>query len=214
MIEATTTQERYSRAVNTSNMRVQADVRNDTNTLIAAGWCKSKFGAALMRLQAEWDGAERLGVKVPRAPTKRDILKAAQLESVSMADGSKVRRITSQSTEAARKRLEKSYQAELVKVKRALKSLPEVITQLEIKLLLDGQSAELAAPLVLYWLEPVCKVCNGTGIQARAEKGCGKCREHPGRAAVPGGDAGKGLLQLMDDIVRNAGWHVKSYCRS
>lgn len=214
MIEATTTQERYSRAVNTSNMRVQADVRSDTDTLIAVGWCKSKFGAELMRLQAEWDGAERWGVKVPKAPTKRDILKAAQLESVSMADGSKVRRITSQSTEAARKRLEKSYQAELVKVKRALKSLPEVITQLEIKLLLDGQGAELAAPLVLYWLDPVCKVCKGTGLQPKSERGCGKCREHPGRAPVPGGDAGKAYLQLMDDLARAAGWEVKAYCKS
>lgn len=211
MIEAPTTQERYTQAIQSSSLRVEADVRGDADYLIAAGWCKSKFGAVLMRLQAEWDGSERL---VPRRPTKRDIMKAAVLESVSMADGSKVRRITSQSTEAARKRLEKSYQAELVKVKRALKSLPEVITQLEIKLLLDGQGAELAAPLVLYWLDPVCKVCKGTGLQPKSERGCGKCREHPGRAPVPGGDAGKAYLQLMDDLARAAGWEVKAYCKS
>lgn len=218
MIEATTTQERYSRAVNTSNMRVQADVRNDTDTLIAVGWCKSKFGAALMRLQAEWDGAERLGVRVPKAPTKRDILKAAQLESVSMADGSKVRRITSQSTEAARKRLEKSYQAELVKVKRALKSLPEVITQLEIKLFLDGQSAELAAPLVLYWLEPVCKVCNGRKFQLApcktklSERACGGCGAE-GVVKPPFGETGAEVVLFLDDCVARAGGQVQIACR-
>ena len=209
MTEAPTTQERYTRAVQSSSLRVEADVRGDADVLIAAGWCKSKFGGALMRLQAEWDGAERWGVKVPVRPTKRAIMAEAQ---VTMSKG--VRKITAESMEAARKKLEAYYEAEMRKLAGALKSLPEVITMLELKLLLDGQGAELAAPLALYWLDPVCKVCNGTGLQAKSEKGCGKCREHPGRASVPGGDVGKGLLQLMDDLARAAGWEVKAYCKS
>jgi len=208
MIEAATTQERYATAIQSSHLRVEGEyVRGPMDYVIAAGWCKSKFGAALMRLQAEWDGAER---RVPVKPTKRDILRDAQLESIKMSDGTRVRRITTASTKAARERLEKTYNAELAKVKVALKSLPEVISHLEIKLLLDGQSAELAAPLVLYWLDPVCKVCNGTGLQAKSEKGCGKCREHPGRAHVPGGEYGKDVLQFLDDLQRTASASVRS----
>ena len=211
MIETTTTQERYAKTIQSSNLRCDTaeHARGGADLLIAAGWCKSKFGAALMRLQGEWDGAERWGVKMPVKPTKRAIQAEAQ---VTMANG--VRKITSQSMEVARKKLESYYEAEMRKLASALKSLPEVRQQLEIKLLLDGCTAELAIPLLLYWLDPVCKVCHGTGLQPKSERGCGKCREHPGLAAVPGGDAGKGLLQLMDDLVRNAGWDVKSYCRS
>lgn len=203
MIEAPTTQERYTRAVQSSSLRVEADVRGDVDMLIAAGWCKSKFGAALMRLQAEWDGAERWGIKMPVRPTKRAIMTEAQVE---MKGG--VRKITAASMEAARARLEKRYEQEMGKVMRALKTLPEVARMLQIKLLLDGQSAELAAPLLLYWLDPVCKVCRGTGLQAKSERLCGKCQEHPGRATVPGGAAGKRALEFIECCAGQAGGDV------
>ena len=96
MTEAPTTQERYARAVQSSSLRVEADVRGDADILIAAGWCKSKFGAALMRLQAEWDGAERWGVRTPKKPSKREIMSEAQ---VTMSKG--IRKITTTSMEAA-----------------------------------------------------------------------------------------------------------------
>lgn len=204
MIEATTTQERYSRAVNTSNMRVQADVRNDTDTLIAVGWCKSKFGAALMRLQAEWDGAERLGIKVPLKPTKRAIMAEAQ---VTMKGG--IRRITTQSMETARKKLESYYEAEMRKLGVALKSLPEVAQMLQIKLLMDGYSADLAAPILLYWLEPVCKVCTGQkyqripGTVKLSERACGSCKGD-GVIQPPFGDAGRAVLEFVESCAADA----------
>ncbi|MFE1574290.1 hypothetical protein ACFIQG_21205, partial [Comamonas odontotermitis] len=65
MAEIITTQERYAAATQSSSLRVQGEnIPGDADYLIAAGWCKSRFGAALMRLQAEWDGAERWGIKV------------------------------------------------------------------------------------------------------------------------------------------------------
>lgn len=213
MIEATTTQERYSRAVNTSNMRVQADVRSDTDTLIAVGWCKSKFGAALMRLQAEWDGAERLGIKVPLKPTKRAIQAEAQ---VSMSNG--VRKITTASMEAARLKLEKSYEAEMAKVARALKTLPEVAQILQIKLLMDGYSADLAAPILLYWLDPVCKVCAGQkyqripGMAKLSERACGGCGAE-GVVKPPFGETGAEVVLFLDDCVARAGGQVQIACR-
>lgn len=209
MNEAPTTQERYATATQSSSLRVQADVRGDADYLIAAGWCKSRLGAALMRLQSEWDGAERWGVRVPVRPTNRAIQAEAQ---VTLAKG--IRKITTQSMEAARLKLEKRYENELAKVMRALKSLPEVALDLQIKLALEGRSTDLAAPLLLYWLDSTCRVCNGTGIQAKSIKPCGKCREHPGLASVPGGESGKGVLHFLDDLVKAAVWETRAYCKA
>lgn len=213
MIEAPTTQERYTRAVQSSSLRVEADVRGDADVLIAAGWCKSKFGGALMRLQAEWDGAERWGVKVPVRPTKRAIMAEAQV-----AVKSGVRKITAASMEAARAKLEGYYEAEMRKLAGALKSLPEVITMLELKLLLDGQSAELAAPLVLYWLDPVCKVCGGRKYQLApcktklSERACGCCAGE-GVVKPPAGEIGLESMDLMNSCVLRAGGEVRNACR-
>ena len=220
MIEAPTTQEHYARAVLSSSLRVKGDERGDADMLIAAGWCKSKFGAALMRLQAEWDGAERWGIKIPVKPTKRAIMTEAQIKhqpKTEVKDGVKrtvvVRRITSASMEAARLKLEKRYESELHKAVSALKSLPEVAQHLQIKLLMDGHSGELAAPLLLYWLDPRCKVCHGTGIHPKSEKGCGKCREHPGLASVPEGVIGREIFEFLNDCISRAGGEAREYCR-
>ena len=210
MTEAPTTQERYSSAIQSSSLRVQGEhVPGDADYLIAAGWCKSRFGAALMRLQAEWDGAERWGIKVPVVPTKRAIMSEDQ---VTLRNG--IRKITTESMEAARKKLEKRYESEMGKVMCALKSLPEVAQILKIKLLLDGQDCELAAPLLLYWLDPNCKVCHGTGLQPNSERGCGKCREHPGLAAIPGGEFGKGVVSFLNNCASRASGETRVYCKS
>ena len=205
------TAERYTRAVRSSSLRVEGEhVPGDADYLIAAGWCKSKFGAALMRLQAEWDGAERWGIKAPVKPTKRAIMTEAQ---VTMRNG--IRKITTESMEAARKKLEKRYESEMGKVMRALKSLPEVAQSLKIKLLLDGQDGELAAPLLLYWFDPRCKVCHGTGLQPkRPMSNCGKCQEHPGLAPVPNGSIGANYLNLIERCAAQAGRDVRLACKS
>lgn len=212
MIEAPTTQERYTRAVQSSSLRVEADVRGDADMLIAMGWCKSNFGAALMRLQAEWDGAERLGIKVPLKPTKR----AIQAEAQMIMRGS-IRRITTQSMDAARAKLTRYYESEMRKLGAALKSLPEVAQMLQIKLLMDGHSADLAAPILLYWLDPVCKVCHGRKYQLKrgavqlSERACGCCAG-AGVAKPPAGELGLEVLGLIDDCMARAGGEARGYC--
>lgn len=199
MTEAPTTQERYTQAIQSSSLRVEADVRGDADYLIAAGWCKSKFGAVLMRLQAEWDGSERL---VPRRPTKRDIMKAAVLE---LDEVKGVRKITTESMDAARKRLMTTYESERKRVLAPLKSLPAAGLHLSLKMALEGEMLEdLPAQVLLYWLSPHCPVCRGTGVQAVTEKGCGKCREHPGYESVPGGLLGKAMLEYIEECVATA----------
>lgn len=221
MIEAATTQERYATAIQSSHLRVEGEyIRGPMDYVIAAGWCKSKFGAALMRLQAEWDGAER---RVPVKPTKRAILAAAQVkfETKNYKDTKgrdrekQVRKVTTESRLAAEKRLNEYYENELAKLKRALKSLPEVKRALQLKLLLDGVDAEIAEALLLYWLDPNCKVCHGTGFQPRRPTSiCGKCQERPGKATIPGGEVGKGVLHFLDDLHKAAGGEARSYCKS
>lgn len=212
MNEATTTQERYATATQSSSLRVQADVRGDADFLIAAGWCKSKVGAVLMRLQAEWDGSERWGARVPVKPTRRAIQAEAQ---VTMTKG--IRKITAASMEDARMRLEKRYENELAKVMRSLKSLPDAELSLKIKLALEGQSTDLAAPLLLYWLDPVCKVCQGRKYQLApcktklSGRACGCC-DGSGLAKAPGGEAGRDAVDFLNSCSSRAGREVGGAC--
>lgn len=59
MSDQPTITERYSRANNSSNLTVKADVRGDADVLIAAGMSPGMLGHALMRLMGEWDAADR-----------------------------------------------------------------------------------------------------------------------------------------------------------
>lgn len=215
MIEAPTTQERYTQAIQSSSLRVEADVRGDADYLIAAGWCKSRFGAALIRLQAEWDGSERL---VPQMPTKRDIMKAAlvEIETKTEKKGDKertkhVRKITDESMKEARKRLMASYVSQRKRALAPLKSLPAAGLHLSLKMALEGQMLEdLPAQVLLYWLSPHCRVCHGTGVQATTEKCCGKCRERPGLEPIPGGLLGKIALDYIEECVETAKAQMRS----
>lgn len=47
--------ERYSTAIESSNLRVKADQGGAADLLIAAGWCSDTLGATLWRLRADYD---------------------------------------------------------------------------------------------------------------------------------------------------------------
>lgn len=204
-------------ATQSSSLRVQADVQGDADYLIAAGWCKSRFGAALMRLQSEWDGAER---RVPIKPTKRDIIKAAQVRIESKVQAVKdkqkriyVRSITAESMEQARERLEKSYQSQMSRAVAPIKTLKAAGLHLSIKLAIEGVGVEdLPARVLMYWLDPYCNICGGTGLQPRSERGCGKCRERPGFSPIPGGMIGRAALDYIEDCVGRANQEIRKPC--
>lgn len=208
---STTTQEQYARAVQSSSLRMNTDEhsRGDADVLVAAGWSKSRFGSALMRLQSEWDGMERL---IPTKPTKRDVAKAAQesIESSVVDVKGKQRLVHTRSHKAeymeeSRKRLESSYAAQMQRTVAPLKTLRSAGLHLSVKMALDGVTDEdLPARLLLYWLNPKCGVCHGTGIQPNSERGCGKCREHPGTATPPGGAQGRKALNYIEDCIEIA----------
>lgn len=204
-------------ATKSSSLRVQADVQGDADYLIAAGWCKSRFGVALMRLQSEWDGAER---RVPIKPTKRDIIKAAQVRIESTVQAVKdkqkriyVRSITAESMEQSRKRLEKAYQSQMSKAIAPLKTLRAAGLHLSIKLSIEGVEAEdLPARVLLYWLDPRCNVCGGAGFQPRSERSCGKCRARPGFSPIPGGMLGRAALDYIEDCIGRANQEIRKPC--
>ena len=57
MQDAPTTEERYTRATTSSNLKCEADVRSDVDVLLAAGMSPGILGSALMRLHSEYDSS-------------------------------------------------------------------------------------------------------------------------------------------------------------
>lgn len=174
MTEAPTTQERYAVATHSSNLRSSADTVGDADYLIAAGLSKATFGALLMRLQSEWDASS---CRIPRRPTRRDIARAAQ-----QSLGKGITKVTKESSETARKRLETTYHSERAMLSQHLRSLAAVRRHLAIKLLLDGMTDEAVTDIVLRWLDPACPVCNGRRKQLKkwsdtelSDDACGCC---------------------------------------
>lgn len=51
-------EERYISAAHSGNMRVEADRTGDADVMIAAGWCQSRIGMALLRLHSEYDSSQ------------------------------------------------------------------------------------------------------------------------------------------------------------
>ena len=60
MSDVPTVEEKYTSAIHTSNLRVEADKGGSADVLIAVGWSPSRLGSALMRLHSEQDGAQSL----------------------------------------------------------------------------------------------------------------------------------------------------------
>ncbi len=190
MNEAPTTQERYAAATHSSHLRLDARVTGDADYLIAAGLSKARFGAALMRLQSEWDSSPR---RIPRRPTRREIAWAAQK---SLSKG--ITKVTKEASEAARKKLDATYQSEVALLSSSLRSLKEVLQHLAVKLLLDGMSDETVTQVVLCWLAPACPFCSGRKFQLA------KWSETELSGQICGGCGGTGERPLADEVEQAA----------
>ncbi|TQL83095.1 hypothetical protein [Delftia sp. HK171] len=206
MSEAPTTQERYAAATHSSNLRSSADTVGDADYLIAAGLCKARFGALLMRLQSEWDAS---ACRIPSRPTRRDIARAAQKSL-----GKGITKVTKESSDAARQRLEATYSSEKAMLSQRLRSLSAVRRHLAIKLLLDDLPDESVTDIVLRWLDPACPVCQGRGKQLQkwsetelSGDACGCCS---GSGKKPeGNDTERLALSYMSACVGDARHGIK-----
>lgn len=54
------TEEAYTSAMTSSNLRVEADRPGDADVIISAGWNQVRIGGALLRLHTEFDASEKL----------------------------------------------------------------------------------------------------------------------------------------------------------
>ena len=101
-----------------------------------------------------------------------------------------------------------------------LKSLPRVLEALEEWALLRGLDApgKLAQAVTAYWLNSMCSACEGRGHERIAGtpmlgRQCKVCRG-TGKRKEPMGEAGRQMLNMMDDAVMVARNSIKRRLRN
>ena len=206
MSEAPTTQERYAAATHSMSLRVDARTTGDADYLMAVAWAPQQFGAALMRLQAEFDGAGR---RLPKKPSRSDVFHAAR---VSMGKG--ITKVTVDSMKTAKEKLQASYDSEMLLMVQPLKSLRSVRRHLAIKLLLDGMPDKAVDQIILQWLSPKCPLCSGRGLMLKrwsdTELSDDKCMACAGSGELPApeGAVGAKAMRYMDSCMQDAGGRI------
>lgn len=189
-------EEAYTSAGNSSDLRVEAEVRTDADIIIAAGWSESRVGIALLRLHSEWDKAEK-----PRKPSAEAIKTLAATMPKELKEAERMA--------MARRQAQDWYMDEMAKLVNKLKSLPEVRRQLTAYVPKWGiQEAAVKVPAVIaYWLDQTCHHCSGLkflkieGAPSLSTKACRPC-SGSGIAPVPHGQEGRRVANYMDDCLQ------------
>lgn len=212
-------EEAYTSAGNTSDLRVEADVRNDADLIIAAGWSDSRVGIALLRLHSEWDKAEKPKKPAPSAvKALADSLLVTRRPAYVISPERMDRHLNSMKAawcqEEARRMAQDWYMREMAKLVNKLKSLPDVRRGLSAYVPKWGiQEAAIKVPAVIaYWLDQTCHRCNGLkflqaqGAPALSTKVCppttqGGCGG-TGFAPVPYAQEGRRVANYMDECLQ------------
>lgn len=205
-------EEAYQVAGNSSDLRVEADLRGDADLIIAAGWSPSRVGMALLRLHSEWDMAAK-----PRKPTPAQIAALALTIPTHLSVGSDKdgwRKVPLSNTERyamAVKQAGEWHARETLNLIGKLGSLRAVRKQLVDYVPKWGiQEASVKVPAIIaYWLEQTCRTCHGlkflqvANTPALSAKACRACHG-TGIAPIPYGNEGKRVANYMDDCVQRA----------
>lgn len=185
--------ERYTSAVGTSNLRVQAERGSPADMVIAAGMNPHRLGMALRRLVTEWDAQPK-----PRK-ISREVLEALAAAYPRLETGMvdwKGQLITP--AQAAHREVQEWHAHELGLLFQRLKTLPEVravLTQWATEKGIEGPE-HLVAAVLQWWLNPICPVCHGVkkkvihGTGHTSGKDCWKCKGS-GESDVPHGSRGR-----------------------
>lgn len=170
--------------MSSNNLKVDPLSIGDVDVLIAAGWSPSRIGAALIRLQSEWDSAAH-----PRAMQRADFQTAYDVEGRAHAQ---------HLADTANEQEARSLFAKL-------KSLPAVQEQLAARLARMGAASlwEKASAMVRWWLQRRCDTCTGMGFSHKAGKACKRCGAS-GEKSVLLGEEGKRMANFLDDCVQRA----------
>ncbi len=200
--EVRTVEESYTIATASSNLRCEADRRTDVDVLIAAGCTPGVLGVALMRLQSEWDGSERM-----RPAVAADFVIAARQRPADSCNPVQ----TASALLAAAQKMARDHNAQQAKLLMGnLKTMSRVVgilTEWAYKRALPEPHA-LAQDVVSFWLDNNCRSCHGRGhevIHGSPVLGrqCRKCGGS-GKRQAPGGEVGKAALNMMDECVHVA----------
>lgn len=200
---AITTDERYTSATHSSNMRVEADKRGDADLIIAAGMSPSRLGAALLRLHSERDG-----VSMPPHMTPERIKAYAMT-------------LTGTPTEKLAKAHQAAHDWHMHEVKMMLgrlKSLPAVRGELLIVADRLGVAGDTSIEVLMWWLDRVCKVCKGQQREVipntpmLSKVMCPECRGS-GEARLPGGQSGRKIEAHINHCLDAARGSIKQRLR-
>lgn len=227
-VESTTPtiEERYSSATNASNLKVERDsnVRNVADILIAAGWSRSRFGTALMRLQSEWDGSAKpramsaAAVKVLAATFTKDLGPDGKVQVEALGTEAETKRREGTGgfervlpLEAARRQAHEWHMHELGLLFQRLKTLPEVRDMLDAYGCLRRieSSAVVAAGVIAWWLHHTCPSCHGgryemvPGTDTRSARICKTCKGS-GNSKVPFGMDGAAMVAEIEVALHGA----------
>lgn len=211
--EIRTVPESYATAMTSTNLKLDSEQIGDADLLIAAGWNRSRIGAALLRLQSEWDSgalAKPLGREQFEAVCLRDA-RALAAKDLAMA-GSDVERATIEKAvrpSARKAAIDLAMAGNLTEARllmMRLKTMPVVLQQLRLQLSKweCDSSEELANAVLRWWLQRTCKECNATGFAVKTGKLC-KCCAGAGQSRPPCGPTGVRLANFMDDCVHRSG---------
>jgi hypothetical protein len=218
-------EEQYSSATHTSNLKVEERRQMPVDTIIAAGWSRSRVGAALLRLHSEWDSAEK-----PQRPTDAMIEAVAVRlqEEDSRALSTAVRRgppppgLVKPPPTLPRARTEafRWLFHERGMLFQKLKSLPAVRAELVhwcARVNIHG-GADKVADLLNWWLDPTCDACGGTRWQVADGTGrhTGKCCptcHGTGEVDLPHGQDGRRIERYINDCLEAARASMKGRFR-
>lgn len=229
--------EKYSRAISSSHLEVEAEHRGDVDLLVAAGWTRATLGTALYRLRAEFDGQRAAYWQAETALRQqrqevRDILRRAQALRVADKAGSMA--LYEQAMQRAEQLAQDAERAALTAralIMVHLKSLREardatgryavqMATQQRF-MQPDDVVEAIASRALAVWIDPTCPACEGRGFNGEPGAARLLCRacNGSGRRTVElwstqaGEQFGRALLVNMDRKTEAVNRMMHSYLR-
>lgn len=189
--------ERYECATSTSDLTMRhSDFPPGAPDILAAmAWSKKQLGTTLIRLASQWDREK---------PARQRARSVAQFMAMGMPrDRARL--------QASREKheLAGAYYRSVVAAIASLRDLPAVASQLTLQAVVwDMEDADAKAAAVLrYWLDPVCKACEGRGaplIAGTNQASPQRCPDCAGRGRLhpPYGEEGRRLATYLDQCKR------------
>lgn len=198
--------EQYMSAVGASSLRVDLERRTVADQVIAAGMNPYRFGMALRRLMAEWDGK----AKPQPMPTPQIAALAASLdrvpagqENAGLVREDKDGKVCYRTPQAvALDQAQEWHDHELGLLFMGLKTLPEVrgaLVHWADKQGIEG-GLHVAAAVLQWWLNPTCPACKGRGlkvVEGTGRTSSKKCKYRScaaGESPLPHGSNGRRML--------------------